>query len=380
MEELVGVVDSMLRYCEGHDHETYQHGAVAVQGYWERSAALLAEITTLVLTTHDDTESESALLVGDATEGIRQSCAQIAQTTGRALETVKAALDVRANCNQLHAMVKGALMSTDRAEVRYRQSEMLDLLELTRQELTLLPENETTSRISEVLTGMESLVGALFAAKERMLRAEGGLADARAGIRGQMAEMDRAVLALAEGTRSAAERQLRAGREVVSRWQGIELLLVLIALGLSVVFGVVTSISVARQIQALNAGIRIVGAGNWDHRVDTGAEDEIGQLSRAFDRMTESLCVKRGGPQAERGARAHGDRRQPGGHAHHQPGGGDYDLQSGGGGDVRASRRGEMIGRSFRLSVAPGPAATVQSARRLQRLLATVHVPEQGDR
>ena len=294
MQELAQVVESMLHDCERHDASTEGHrqGAVCLTRQQQRSDALLAEITALALTTQDDTESDSALLVGNATDGIRDSCDHIARITEQALGTVKAALDVRANCNQLHAMVKGMLMSTDPAEVRYRQSEMVDLLELTRRELTLLPKSEMTSRMSEVLGSMESLVGRLFAAKEQMLSARAGLDDVHRRIREQMEEMDRAVLQLANGARAAAERQLQASRAVVSRWQGIELLLVLVAFGLSVVLGAVTSVSVARQIQALNSGIRIVGAGNWDHRVDTGADDEIGQLSRAFDRMTESLRVR----------------------------------------------------------------------------------------
>jgi light-regulated signal transduction histidine kinase (bacteriophytochrome) len=42
----------------------------------------------------------------------------------------------------------------------------------------------------------------------------------------------------------------------------------------------------------LQKGTEIIGEGNLGHRVGTDAKDEIGQLSRAFDRMTESLaCI-----------------------------------------------------------------------------------------
>ncbi|MBI4619986.1 MAG: PAS domain S-box protein, partial [Desulfobacterales bacterium] len=47
--------------------------------------------------------------------------------------------------------------------------------------------------------------------------------------------------------------------------------------------------SVAKPIGKLHEGTEIIGAGNLNYRVGTPAKDEIGQLSRAFDRMTESL-------------------------------------------------------------------------------------------
>ena len=47
--------------------------------------------------------------------------------------------------------------------------------------------------------------------------------------------------------------------------------------------------SVVRPIQKLEKGAQIIGSGNLDHEVGTTAEDEIGELSRAFDKMTQDL-------------------------------------------------------------------------------------------
>ena len=47
--------------------------------------------------------------------------------------------------------------------------------------------------------------------------------------------------------------------------------------------------SVARPIAKLEKDTRIIGSGNLDHKVGTTAKDEIGQLSRAFDKMTGDL-------------------------------------------------------------------------------------------
>ena len=47
--------------------------------------------------------------------------------------------------------------------------------------------------------------------------------------------------------------------------------------------------SIARPIIMLEDGTQIIGTGNLSHKVGTEAKDEIGALSRAFDKMTENL-------------------------------------------------------------------------------------------
>lgn len=53
--------------------------------------------------------------------------------------------------------------------------------------------------------------------------------------------------------------------------------------------GIFVAMSVTASLRRLRKGIEIVGTGNLDHKVDTGTKDEAGQLSRAFDTMTQYL-------------------------------------------------------------------------------------------
>ena len=46
---------------------------------------------------------------------------------------------------------------------------------------------------------------------------------------------------------------------------------------------------IARPINKLQEGTEIIGRGNFDHKVGTATNDEVGQLSRAFDAMTANL-------------------------------------------------------------------------------------------
>jgi light-regulated signal transduction histidine kinase (bacteriophytochrome) len=47
--------------------------------------------------------------------------------------------------------------------------------------------------------------------------------------------------------------------------------------------------TITRPVQKLAAGAEEIGSGNLEHRVGTTAKDEIGGLSRTFDRMAENL-------------------------------------------------------------------------------------------
>ena len=47
--------------------------------------------------------------------------------------------------------------------------------------------------------------------------------------------------------------------------------------------------SIARPIAKLERDTQTIGSGNLDHKVGTPAKDEIGELSRAFDKMTQDL-------------------------------------------------------------------------------------------
>ncbi len=105
------------------------------------------------------------------------------------------------------------------------------------------------------------------------------------------------------------------GKQVVAAWQHIPLLdwglvakidseeafadvenlkklvtlIMLIVLVLSGIMAFSISQSIAEPIKRLSKGVEMVGSGNLDYKVGTNLKDEIGQLSRAFDKMTQDL-------------------------------------------------------------------------------------------
>ena len=51
----------------------------------------------------------------------------------------------------------------------------------------------------------------------------------------------------------------------------------------------VTGLQIARSLRQLHEGTGVIASGNLDHRVEVSGNDEIGELSRAFNAMAESL-------------------------------------------------------------------------------------------
>jgi|LGOV01.1.fsa_nt_gb PAS domain S-box-containing protein len=58
---------------------------------------------------------------------------------------------------------------------------------------------------------------------------------------------------------------------------------------ISIIVIAITRKAILTPLHALQEGAKVIGTGKLDYRVGTEANDEIGQLSRAFDRMTSAL-------------------------------------------------------------------------------------------
>jgi signal transduction histidine kinase len=69
----------------------------------------------------------------------------------------------------------------------------------------------------------------------------------------------------------------------------LDMLALMILVLLLINTGVFLRRAVVKPVLELHTGIEIIGAGNLDHQVGMTNPDEIGELSRAFDRMTANL-------------------------------------------------------------------------------------------
>lgn len=78
-----------------------------------------------------------------------------------------------------------------------------------------------------------------------------------------------------------------------ARLQEVETVLVLLLMGALVIFLISNYVFIRRRvlqsISALRDGFRVIGTGDLSFRLDTGRDDELGDLSRSFNRMAEDL-------------------------------------------------------------------------------------------
>jgi len=69
----------------------------------------------------------------------------------------------------------------------------------------------------------------------------------------------------------------------------IALLASVLAVSLTAMVAFITTRSITKPLNALCKGTEMIGSGNLDYKVGTNVKDEIGELSRAFDKMTGNL-------------------------------------------------------------------------------------------
>ncbi len=77
--------------------------------------------------------------------------------------------------------------------------------------------------------------------------------------------------------------------EPVMKLRDFIIILVVAVLIIEMFLSVMISKSISDPIHSLMVGTEVVGAGDLDYKIGTHAKDEIGQLGRAFDQMTQKL-------------------------------------------------------------------------------------------
>jgi PAS domain S-box-containing protein len=77
--------------------------------------------------------------------------------------------------------------------------------------------------------------------------------------------------------------------EPVAALRGFVIVLLVAVLIIELILSVMVSKSISEPIRSLIAGTEAVGTGDLNYKIGTRAKDEIGQLGRAFDQMTQKL-------------------------------------------------------------------------------------------
>lgn len=75
----------------------------------------------------------------------------------------------------------------------------------------------------------------------------------------------------------------------VTNLRNLAVVILIIVIAISGILAFYVANSISKPIKRLSRGAEIIGSGNLDYKVGITSKDEIGQLSRVFDKMTEDL-------------------------------------------------------------------------------------------
>jgi len=252
----------------------------------------VAELGDLALLSFDDAAFDAALRLEEASGIIERDVETMGAVTDRSLWTYQTALNMRRNCSDLAGLVHESLAATDPALVFYLRTRFESLLESAEQALDLLPASATTRSMSLRFEDLANAGGRMFTMKRWTLDFLEEYERRSDEIAEGMQALQNSSLSDYDHARLVAARTLQSSTDLVTRWRTMELAFVVCSFFVAIAFGWVVTRTVVKQLRHLKTGIRIVEAGELDHRVDTGAGDEIGELSRAFDQMTRTLSAR----------------------------------------------------------------------------------------
>ncbi len=268
------------------------------------NVAALDEVIALAIEIVDNAEFESTIKMDDAINEIKNSSGQMAagpsidrhmkkmsDTAETAISTIKAALSVRSLCNELNAMVKETLGASDVAYVDYAKVQIATLLGNTKNEIALLPKDEMTSKISELLDRLAGLVDEMTKAKKDVLSAQNDLNETSAKIWNQMRSVDTNMIETAQSMRANANSTFEASTRLVKRWRSFELFLVLGSLILAIIVGIYISGLITKPMNKAATMLKDIAEGEGDLtvRLDVESKDEVGELARWFNTFVERL-------------------------------------------------------------------------------------------
>jgi len=155
-----------------------------------------------------------------------------------------------------------------------------------------LPNSEDADILGRLRDNAESLA-AIFQALVRIRGVEKGNGDGIAMTlkKRYMGQLDTRIQAIVSDAGILSRRSTDRLTEARRRTGMVTIATIAILAGFMVVVCVLFDRGIVTPLRKLQSDAATIGSGNLDHKVDTGIQDEVGALSRAFDEMIERLKV-----------------------------------------------------------------------------------------
>ncbi len=150
-------------------------------------------------------------------------------------------------------------------------------------------DREAAQKILSAIDRLSSVAGKVMALKD----AGAGLDELLKMEQRDVHPAVKSLLELSRRHKAVHMEELAAAEETVGNAHTLlvraSLVVGVLIAALAIVSASVTTRSIVKPLHALHKGAEKIGLGDLNYKVATGAKDEIGQLSRAFDEMTENL-------------------------------------------------------------------------------------------
>jgi methyl-accepting chemotaxis protein len=267
---------------------------------------LIAEVIKLSINIVDNVQFDAEIRIYDAideiekraaeTEGTSQlsrQFAEISNTAGRAISSVKAASSVKSLCNEMNALINESIASSDVDYIDYVRIQASTLLKNIRTELEVLSEDPAAEAIAALLDDLARSTERTITAKKLVLAGENRLNEASSLIWENTAAMQSDVLNAAMNIKSDTEKTMETTASLVNRWQTVELFLVIGSLLLAIVLGLYISGMIIRPLKKAVTMLQDIaeGEGNLTVRLEEESRDEIGELAKWFNIFIEKLQI-----------------------------------------------------------------------------------------
>ncbi|MFP4476855.1 MAG: methyl-accepting chemotaxis protein [Desulfatibacillaceae bacterium] len=314
------LVDARL-HLEGlrMDQETLMREYVDLEGMYKTSQQLLHKNLTSIV---DNVEFEITLQAEETVDQLKTRARQgrsiadglddMARTMLGGVSQMKNALAGRLHTQELDSLVKTGLLSDDPAEVDYVILEAETLMANATLAVGAIGRTEEVRAILAELENLGVIIADIMDIKKRLLDGEAMMAQAREKIaeataslaeaEQKMRESSSAIMSFMEDVRGEtlasgramldkAEDVANRGQALIESRRGMQVVLGVIASLIALGAGLYLARSLTRPVLDVVSAFRSLGEGRngMDVRVEVRSNDEMGELARGFNSMTEKL-------------------------------------------------------------------------------------------
>ncbi len=226
-----------------------------------------------------------------AKAGIRDMMDEMVMISGMSISSVRAAISVQSKANRQLVVVNNIVTARDEPALQKAEDEINFLKGRINSELIELPEDRTTKDIIELLHELSSSFEQMIEAKRAEIKALDEFSQKSGNIALFMNTVENNMLADGQQLNSTVAQTMASSTGLISRWQYIQVVFMVIALVLALAVGIIVSGFITRPINRAIVMLKDIARGEGDLtlKLDDSAQNEMGRLGKWFNMFVDKL-------------------------------------------------------------------------------------------